>query len=153
MNDRERSFYMLLCAVGRVDEAAKYREDCERKTSKEDDAISRQSESMDSLEKIHEAYPDWPKHIRHGEYIGALSGIQPLLEGNAAPLYRFPGGECVGIDYKIEAVRIPPVKNEKGMVYCGVCGVELSCNACGDMPDVCPSCYEGIDWTVFKKEC
>lgn len=49
------------------------------------------------IEKIMEAHPDWPRRIMHGEYIGVLSGEQPLNDGDAAPLYCFPGGECVGL--------------------------------------------------------
>ena len=104
------------------------------------------------LEKIYETYPDWPRRIRHGEYIGILSGIQPLSGGEAAPIYRFPGGECVGVDYKIAAVRIPALENEAGVVYCKACGAELLCNSCGDMPDVCPICHEGIEWSMWTNK-
>lgn len=151
MNDAERKIYMFLCIAGREAEALKYRESCEIHTCEvggtnlgqpDNDCI----DGMTNLEKIYEAHPDWPRHIRHGEDTGVLSGIQPLLDGEVAPLYRFPGGQCVGTDYKITAVRVSPMENEVGMICCGACGAELICDACGDMPDVCPVCHEGIDW-------
>ena len=140
MNDAERKIYMFLCIAGREAEAIKYREACERHISEvggtnlgqpDNDCI----DGMTNLEKIYED-------------TGVLSGIQPLLDGEVAPLYRFPGGQCVGTDYKTTAVRIFPVENEVGVICCGACGAELICDTCGDMPDVCRVCHEGIDWSA-----
>lgn len=102
------------------------------------------------IELVMEVHPDWPRRIRHGEYVGVLSGVQSLLGGDAAPLYRFPGGECVGIDYELSAVRLPEKEGDDGMVRCGGCGTELLCNEFGDMPDVCPACHEGVDWSAWE---
>lgn len=103
------------------------------------------------IEQVMEAHPDWPRRIRHGEYVGVLSGFQPLLGGDAAPLYRFPGGECVGVDYEVSAVRLPAKKGKNGMVCCGGCGAELLCNEFGGMPDVCPACHEGVDLSAREE--
>jgi hypothetical protein len=38
----------------------------------------------------------YPYHIKaHGGYDAFLVGVQPLLEGQQSPVYRFPGGDCV----------------------------------------------------------
>jgi hypothetical protein len=38
----------------------------------------------------------YPYHIKaNGGYDAYLCGIQPLLESQDAPIYRFPGGDCV----------------------------------------------------------
>lgn len=103
------------------------------------------------IDQIMEEYPHWPRHIRHGEYIGVLSGVQPLTAGEAAPLYRFPGGECVGVDYEVAAVRLPAKEDDYGIVHCGGCGAPILCNECGDMPDVCPACHEGVDWSAWEE--
>ena len=75
MNDAERKIYMFLCIAGREAEAIKYREACERHISEvggtnlgqpDNDCI----DGMTNLEKIYEAHPDWPRHIRHGEDTG-----------------------------------------------------------------------------------
>lgn len=100
------------------------------------------------IECIMEAYPGWPRRIQHGEYIGILSGIQPLLDGNAAPLYRFPGGECMGDPG--DAVRTAPV-DDCGLLRCGCCGGEILCDKTGDMPALCPTCHEGIDWSLLER--
>lgn len=100
------------------------------------------------IECIMEAYPGWPRRIQHGEYIGILSGIQPLLDGNAAPLYRFPGGECMGDPG--DAVRTAPV-DDCGLLRCGCCGGEILCDKTGDMPALCPTCHEGIDWSLRER--
>ena len=102
------------------------------------------------IERIMEAHPEWPRRIKHGDYIGVLSGAQPLLEGESAPLYRFPGGECVGVDFELPAVRTPAKDAGLGLACCGECGAELLCNEFGDMPDVCPVCHEGIDWSEYR---
>lgn len=94
------------------------------------------------IERVMEAHPDWPRRIRNGEYVGVLSGVQPLLQGDEAPLYRFPGGECVG-DPSGPVVRTAPVE-ERGAVKCGVCGAVLP----GGMPGLCPVCHEGVDWSA-----
>lgn len=99
---------------------------------------------MNYIESIMARYPRWPRRIRHGEYIGVLSGVQPLLDGDAAPLYRFPGGECVGDLHNV--VRTKPA-DDGGLFRCGCCGAEILCDAYGDMPDLCPVCHEGIDWS------
>lgn len=103
------------------------------------------------IDEIMEANPRWPRRIRHGEYIGVLIGVQPLLGGCAAPIYRFPGGDAVGVDYETAAVRVPAKEDEHGVVHCGSCGADLLCNDCGDMPEVCPACHEGVDWSAWKE--
>lgn len=103
------------------------------------------------IDEIIEANPCWPRRIRHGEYIGVLIGVQPLLGGRAAPIYRFPGGDAVGVDYETTAVRVPAKEDEHGVVHCGSCGADLLCNDCGDMPEVCPACHEGIDWSAWEE--
>lgn len=107
---------------------------------------------MSYIDKIMQAYPEWPLHIRHGEYIGVLIDVQPLLEGCAAPIYRFTGGDSVGLDYKDAAVRVPAKKDDSGIVRCGNCGAPFLCTECGDMPDVCPACHEGVYWSTWKKK-
>lgn len=97
------------------------------------------------IEQIMETYPTWPRRILHGEYVGILSGVQPLLDGEAAPLYRFPGGECMGSGG--ETVVRTEALDEDGEVKCGCCGEVLLCNEHGDMPDICPACHEGVDWS------
>ena len=47
----------------------------------------------------------YPRVIKaHGGYRAYFVGIQPLLEGKEAPIYRFPGGECVVFDGEIEEI-------------------------------------------------
>ena len=100
------------------------------------------------IERVMERYPNWPRRIRHGEYIGVISGVQPLLGGDAAPLYRFPGGECVGDPADI--VRTAPVE-DAGELFCGRGGALLACSVTGDMPELCPVCHEGIDWSAWEE--
>ena len=38
-----------------------------------------------------------------------------------------------------------------GISRCGHCHSELSCNDCGDMPDICPSCRESLNWELYKQ--
>lgn len=104
---------------------------------------------MNYIERVMAKYPNWPRRIRHGDYIGVLSGVQPLLDGEVAPLYRFPGGECMG-DPR-DAVRTLPVDGH-GLLRCGCCGAEILCDAAGDMPDLCPVCREGVDWSGFERQ-
>lgn len=104
------------------------------------------------IEQIMEAHPNWPRRIRHGEYVGVLIDVQPLLEGRAAPIYRFPGGDAVGVDYEMAAVRLPAQDGGHGIVRCGGCGAALLCNEFGDMPDVCPVCHEAVDWLAWNGE-
>lgn len=106
---------------------------------------------MAYIDDIMRAHPEWPLRIRHGEYVGVLIDVQPLLDGDAAPIYRFPGGDAVGVDYDTAAVRLRPYDDD-GVVRCGVCGAELLCNECGDMPGVCPACHEGVDWSAWEED-
>lgn len=106
---------------------------------------------MSYIDDIMRAHPEWPRHIRHGEYVGVLIDVQPLLEGEAAPIYRFPGGDAVGFGYEAGAVRFPAKEDEYGMVHCGSCGAELLCDGNGEMPSVCPGCHEGVDWSAFEE--
>jgi hypothetical protein len=47
----------------------------------------------------------YPRVIKaHGGYRAYFVGIQPLLEGKEAPIYRFPGGDCVVFDGEIEEI-------------------------------------------------
>lgn len=110
----------------------------------------RRNQMKTYLEKIYEDHPNWPRHIRHGEYTGVLSGVQPLCGGDAAPLYRFLSGECVCVDYEVCAVRYPAKEDDFGIIHCGDCGTLLRCDECGDMPNVCPVCHEGVDWNKWK---
>lgn len=107
---------------------------------------------MNYIECIMARYPHWPRRIRHGEYIGVLCGVQPLLDGDAAPIYRFNGGTVVGVDYEVTAVRVPAQEDDFGIVHCGSCGATLLCNQYGNMPGVCPACHEGIDWSEFERQ-
>lgn len=100
------------------------------------------------IEQVMEAHPTWPRRVLHGEYVGILSGVQPLLGGEAAPLYRFPGGECMGSGSE-QVVRTMPI-DEGGEVKCGCCGGVLLCNIYGDMPEICPCCHEGVDWSPWE---
>lgn len=97
---------------------------------------------MAYIDDVMKAYPQWPRHIRHGEFTGVLCGVQPLLEGRTAPIYRFPGGECVGVDYETTAVRISVKEDVHGLTCCGSCGTALLCIE----RDICPVCHEGIKW-------
>ncbi|WP_195985401.1 hypothetical protein [Clostridium sp. D33t1_170424_F3] len=106
---------------------------------------------MAYIDDIMRAHPEWPRQIKHGEYAGVLSGVQPLLAGEEAPIYRFPGGECVGVDYEVAAVRFPVKKGVTGIAYCGFCDTELSGNQGVDMPEVCPACHEGVDWSAWRE--
>ncbi len=45
----------------------------------------------------------------------------------------------------------PPVFRDDGDVVCGRCEGSLGCNACGDMPDFCPSCGCRVDWNTEEK--
>jgi hypothetical protein len=42
--------------------------------------------------------------IAHGGYEAVLCGVQPLLEGQQSPIYRFPGGPCVVDVSEIEKI-------------------------------------------------
>ncbi len=46
------------------------------------------------IEEIRQKY-GWPKKIQRDGYIGTLVDVQPLNEGDPAPIYRFPGGDSV----------------------------------------------------------
>lgn len=103
---------------------------------------------MACIDDIMRAHPEWPRRIRHGEYVGVLIDIQPLLEGQAAPIYRFHGGDAVGVDYEVAAVRVRPYR-DSGVVRCGACGADLISDS-GNFSDVCPACHEGVDWSGLK---
>lgn len=101
------------------------------------------------IERVMAAHPDWPRRVLHGEYVGVLSGEAPLGGGEFAPLYRFLGGECHA--FGAPAVLTPHVEVE-GVTKCGCCGADLVCDEYGDMPDLCPACHEGVDWSVCNGE-
>lgn len=107
---------------------------------------------MAYIDDVMAAFPRWPRRIKHGEYVGVLIDVQPLLEGRSAPIYRFPGGDAVGVDYETAAVRVPAKEDDFGVIHCGSCGAPLLCDECGDMPDVCPACHEGVDWSAWEEE-
>ncbi len=46
----------------------------------------------------------YPFHIFSRGYDAYLCGVQPLLEGQEAPLYRFPGGVSMVDDCELENV-------------------------------------------------
>lgn len=47
----------------------------------------------------------YPRVIKaHGGYRAYFVGVQPLLEGREAPIYRFPGGDAVVFDSEIEEI-------------------------------------------------
>jgi hypothetical protein len=49
--------------------------------------------------------PKYPRVIKtHGGYTAYLVGIQPLLEGEEVPIYRFPGGVCIVFENEIEKI-------------------------------------------------
>ena len=94
------------------------------------------------IERIMEEHPNWPRRVWHGEYVGVLSGVQPLGGGEVEPIYRFPGGASLA--FGAPAVRTPPTE-DRGVLKCGCCGVDLLCDAHGNLPDICPACHEGVE--------
>ena len=61
-------------------------------------------EKKSFVETLHEQY-GWPLKIQARGEIACLCDIQPLLEGKAAPIYRFPGGRSL-----VDEIEIIPVK-------------------------------------------
>lgn len=57
---------------------------------------------IDSLRK---QYPFRICRESEPQYEAVLRGIQPLSDGQSAPIYRFPGGECV-IDLADNGIKI-----------------------------------------------
>ena len=100
------------------------------------------------IERVMEEHPNWPRRVWHGEYIGVLSGAAPLGGGEYAALYRFPGGECHA--FGAPAVRTPPTE-EDGAIKCGCCGGGLLRDKYGKLPDLCPACHEGVDWSAWEE--
>lgn len=47
------------------------------------------------IDRLREKYPFRIRRASEPEYKAVLCGVQPLLDGQDAPIYRFPGGECV----------------------------------------------------------
>lgn len=47
---------------------------------------------MNYMDRLLEKYP---KHVTRDGYRGTLVDVQPLLDGDEAPIYRFPGGDSV----------------------------------------------------------
>jgi hypothetical protein len=45
------------------------------------------------IDRLRTQYPF--RIVAHGGYEAVLCGVQPLLEGQQAPIYRFPGGPSV----------------------------------------------------------
>lgn len=46
------------------------------------------------IDRLRVKYPFRICRETEPEYIAVLCGVQPLLEGQEIPLYRFPGGVC-----------------------------------------------------------
>lgn len=47
------------------------------------------------LDDLREEYPFRIRRKSEPAYEAVLCGIQPLLDGDKEPVYRFPGGTCV----------------------------------------------------------
>jgi len=54
------------------------------------------------IDRLRTMYPF--RIIAHGGYEAVLCGVQPLLEGQQSPIYRFPGGPCVVDVNEIEKI-------------------------------------------------
>ena len=52
---------------------------------------------MSYVEELHQRY-GWPLKIHARGYDAYLVDIQPLTDGQVAPIYRFPGGDSVVLD-------------------------------------------------------
>lgn len=52
------------------------------------------SDSKSYVDELHEKY-GWPLRIKARGYTASLIGLQPLVEGRVAPIYRFPGGDSL----------------------------------------------------------
>ena len=50
-----------------------------------------------TVEQLHKRY-NWPLKIHARGYDAYLIDIQPLADGEAEPIYRFPGGDSL-VDY------------------------------------------------------
>lgn len=46
------------------------------------------------IDRLRTKYPFRICRISEPQYEATLAGVQPLLEGQESPIYRFPGGEC-----------------------------------------------------------
>lgn len=53
------------------------------------------------VEQLHEKY-GWPLKIHARGYDAYLIGLQPLVEGLVAPIYRFPGGDSLVDDRELK---------------------------------------------------
>jgi hypothetical protein len=47
------------------------------------------------IDQLRVKYPFRIRRAAEPEYEAVLCGVQPLLEGQEIPVYRFPGGSCV----------------------------------------------------------
>lgn len=52
------------------------------------------------VEQLHEKY-GWPLKIHTRGYDAYLIDVQPLMDGEAAPIYRFPGGDSLVDDREL----------------------------------------------------
>ena len=52
------------------------------------------TERKSLVEQLSERY-GWPLKIRARDEVAHLVGLQPLVGGEVAPIYRFPGGDSV----------------------------------------------------------
>ena len=52
-------------------------------------------------ERLSKCY-GWPMKIHARGYDAYLADIQPLLEGQACPIYRWPGGDGVADDQELK---------------------------------------------------
>lgn len=46
------------------------------------------------IDRLRTKYPFRICRKSEPQYEGVLSGVQPLMEGQQIPIYRFPGGTC-----------------------------------------------------------
>lgn len=71
----------------------------------------------------------YPLKIHACGYDAYLVGEQPLNDGRACPIYRFPGGTCCVHKDEWKRPRVCPVceneDNEPWARYCKICGKEL----------------------------
>ena len=46
------------------------------------------------IDRLRVKYPFRIRRAHEPQYEAVLCGVQPLLEGQEIPIYRFPGGDC-----------------------------------------------------------
>lgn len=49
---------------------------------------------MNKIDELRKKYPLRICRMSEPQYKAVLVGVQPLLDGDEVPIYRFPGGTC-----------------------------------------------------------